>query len=211
MNKEVGIINVFQAVKQAVTTKQVAESYGLEISHNGMTCCPFHSDRNPSMKVDDRFHCFGCGEDGDVIDFTAKFFGVGLKEAAQRIANDFGIGYDNSSVPPKPSINLKLKAVQEKQAEQQCFNTLCDYHRLLLQHKSEYAPKNESEELHPLFVEALKNITKIEYWLDILTYGTKEERTEFVKEKGKEVKAIEQRIKQFTKSDRAEHTEQVGL
>ena len=204
-------MNVFQAVKQAVTTRQVAESYGLEVRYNGMTCCPFHSDRNPSMKVDDRFHCFGCGEDGDVIDFTAKLFGVGLKEAAQRLASDFGISYDNVITISKPSINQKLKAVQEKQAEQQCFNTLCDYHKLLVQYKSEYAPKSESEELHPYFVEALQNMSYIDYLLDVMTFGTKEERMAFVKEKGKEVKAIEQRIKQFIKSDRAEHAEQISL
>ena len=198
-------MNVFQAVKQAVTTRQVAEGYGFEVSHNGMTRCPFHSDRNPSMKVDDRFHCFGCGEDGDVIDFTAKLFGVGLKEAAQRLASDFGIDYDNSSVPAKPSINRKLKAVQEKQAEQQCFNTLCDYHKLLVQYKSEYAPKSEREELHPYFVEALQKLSYVDYLLDIMTFGTKEERTAFVNERRKEVKTIEQRIKQLTKSDRAEH------
>ena len=203
-------MNVFQAVKQAVTTRQAAESYGLEVSRGGMTCCPFHSDRNPSMKVDDRFHCFGCGDDGDVIDFTAKLFGVDLKEAAQRIANDFGIGYDNSSVPPKPSINQKLKAVQEKQAEQQCFNTLCDYHKLLVQYKSEYAPKGESEELHPYFVEALQKLSYVDYLLDIMTFGTKDERTAFVNERRKEVKTIEQRIKQLTKSDRAEHAEQIS-
>jgi hypothetical protein len=198
-------LNVFQAVKQAVSTRQAAESYGFEVRHNGMTCCPFHSDRNPSMKVDNRFHCFGCGEDGDVIDFTAKLFGVGLKEAAQRLASDFGISYDNAVAIAKPSINQKLKAVQEKQAEQQCFNTLCDYYKLLVQHKSEYAPRSESEELHPYFIEALQNMSYAEYLLDLMTYGTKEERTAFVYERGKEVKAIEQRIKQFTKSDRAEH------
>lgn len=204
-------MNIFQAVKQAVTTRQAAEGYGLEVSHNGMTCCPFHSDRNPSMKVDDRFHCFGCGEDGDVIDFTAKLFGVGLKEAAQRLANDFGISYDNVIAISKPSINQQLKAVQEKQAEQQCFNTLCDYHKLLVQYKSEYAPKGESDELHPYFVEALQKLSYVEYLLDVMSFATKDERTAFVKEKGKEVNAIEQRIKQFTKSDRAEHAEQVCI
>ena len=204
-------MNVFQAVKQAVTTRQAAECYGLEVSHNGMTCCPFHSDRNPSMKVDDRFHCFGCGEDGDVIDFTAKLFGVSLKEAAQRLASDFGISYDNVISISKPSINQQLKAVQEKQAEQQCFNTLCDYHKLLIQYKSEYAPKSESEELHPYFVEALQNMSYVDYLLDVMTFGTKEERTAFANERRKEVKAIEQRIKQLTKSDRAEHAEQISL
>ena len=204
-------MNVFQAVKQAVATRQAAECYGLEVRHNGMTCCPFHSDRNPSMKVDNRFHCFGCGEDGDVIDFTAKLFGVSLKEAAQRLASDFGISYDNVISISKPSINQQLKAVQEKQAEQQCFNTLCDYHKLLVQYKSEYAPKSESEELHPCFIEALQNMSYVDYLLDVMTFGTKEERMAFVKKKGKEVKAIEQRIKQFIKSDRAEHAEQVCI
>jgi len=173
-------LNVFQAVKQAVTTRQAAEGYGLEVGHNGMTCCPFHSDRNPSMKVDDRFHCFGCGEDGDVIDFTAKLFGVGMKEAAQRLASDFGIGYDNSSVPPKPSINPKLKAVQEKQAEQQCFNTLCDYCHLLRFARTELAPKSPDEPFHPLFVESLQHLDEYEYYCNIFILSSKEERTEFM-------------------------------
>ena len=66
--------NVFEAVKQSVSTREAAEFYGIEVKRNGMACCPFHDDKNPSMKVDQRFHCFGCGEDGDVIDFTAKLF-----------------------------------------------------------------------------------------------------------------------------------------
>ena len=49
-----------------------------------MACCPFHDDKHPSMKVDRRFHCFGCQADGDVIDFTARLFGLNKKEAAQK-------------------------------------------------------------------------------------------------------------------------------
>ena len=66
--------NVFEAVKLSVSTREVAAFYGIEVKRNGMACCPFHDDKNPSMKVDQRFHCFGCGADGDVIDFTAKLF-----------------------------------------------------------------------------------------------------------------------------------------
>ena len=73
--------NVFEAVKQSVSTKEAAEFYGIKVSRTGMACCPFHDDKNPSMKVDQRFHCFGCGEDGDVIDFTAKLFDLSPKEA----------------------------------------------------------------------------------------------------------------------------------
>ena len=49
--------NVFEVVKESVTTREAAEMYGIEVKHGGMACCPFHDDRHPSMKVDRRFHC----------------------------------------------------------------------------------------------------------------------------------------------------------
>lgn len=45
-------MNIFSEVKEQLTTRQVAESYGLRIRKNGVACCPFHDDRHPSMKVD---------------------------------------------------------------------------------------------------------------------------------------------------------------
>ena len=81
-------MNIFEAVKQSVTTRQAAESYGIRVNKNGMAVCPFHRDKNPSMKVDRRFHCFGCQADGDVIDFTARLFGLNKKEA-EKLARDF--------------------------------------------------------------------------------------------------------------------------
>ena len=74
-------MNIFEAVKQSVTTRQAAESYGIRVNKNGMAVCPFHRDKNPSMKVDRRFHCFGCQADGDVIDFTAHLYNLKPKEA----------------------------------------------------------------------------------------------------------------------------------
>ena len=89
--------NVFEAVKQSVSTREAAEFYGIKVRRNGMACCPFHDDKNPSMKVDQRFHCFGCGADGDVIDFTAKLFNLSPKEAAEKLAQDFGLIYDSQA------------------------------------------------------------------------------------------------------------------
>ncbi|MFG6320300.1 MAG: DNA primase, partial [Lachnospiraceae bacterium] len=51
--------SAFEAVKQSVTTRQAAEHYGIKVNRNGMCVCPFHNDKNPSMKVDRRFYCFG--------------------------------------------------------------------------------------------------------------------------------------------------------
>ena len=43
------------------------------------------------MKLDRRYHCFGCGADGDVIDFAAALYGLRKKEAAVQLAQDFGL------------------------------------------------------------------------------------------------------------------------
>ena len=48
-------MNVFEAVKQNLTTRQAAELYGIPVNRHGMAVCPFHNDKNPSMKVDKRF------------------------------------------------------------------------------------------------------------------------------------------------------------
>ena len=56
-------MSLFEAVKQNLTTRQAAEMYGIQVSRHGMAVCPFHNDKNPSMKVDKRFHCFACQAD----------------------------------------------------------------------------------------------------------------------------------------------------
>ena len=94
----------FKTIKGLVTAREAAEHYGLTVNSRGMALCPFHDDHNPSMKLDERFHCFGCGEDGDVIDFTAKYFNLSLREAAEKLLADFGNGVElpYTPAPPKP-------------------------------------------------------------------------------------------------------------
>ncbi|MBQ1602372.1 MAG: DNA primase [Oscillospiraceae bacterium] len=98
------LMTIYEKAKSLVTAREAAEHYGLKVNSHGMALCPFHDDHNPSMKVDERFHCFGCEEDGDVIDFTAKFFNLTLPEAAEKLAADFGDGAELSAspAPPKP-------------------------------------------------------------------------------------------------------------
>lgn len=97
-------MTTYEKAKSLVTAREAAEHYGLTVNRYGMALCPFHDDHNPSMKLDDRFHCFGCGEDGDVIDFTAKLFQLTLREAAEKLIEDFGDGefIPDAPSPPKP-------------------------------------------------------------------------------------------------------------
>ena len=86
-------MTIYEKAKSLVTAREAAEHYGLNVNSRGMAVCPFHDDHNPSMKLDERFHCFGCGEDGDVIDFVSRLFGLTAKEAAEKIITDFGGGW----------------------------------------------------------------------------------------------------------------------
>ena len=86
--------SVFEAVKQSVAVREAAQMYGIEVNRSGMACCPFHDDKNPSMKLNEEyFYCFGCGATGDVIDFTARLYNLSPKEAAEKLAQDFGLAY----------------------------------------------------------------------------------------------------------------------
>ena len=86
--------SVFEAVKQSITVREAAQMYGIEVNRSGMACCPFHDDKNPSMKLNEEyFYCFGCGATGDVIDFTARLYNLSPKEAAEKLAQDFGLAY----------------------------------------------------------------------------------------------------------------------
>ena len=93
--------NLFHAVKAAVTTRQLAELYGLRPDRRGMVCCPFHGDKHPSMKVDARFHCFACGADGDVIDFAARLHGLNKWDAARRIAAELNLSVASGDSSPE--------------------------------------------------------------------------------------------------------------
>ena len=193
-------MNVFDAVKQSVTTRQAAELYGVKVRRNNMASCPFHKDKTPSMKVDKRFHCFGCGADGDVIDFVSRLYGISSLEAAQKIASDFGISYDVKSAVTKPKkiICRKTDAQIYAEAEQRCFRVLSDYYHLLKKWEIDYAPSIDDETWHPLFVEALQKKSHLEYLLDILVFGEIEEKALLVMEYGKEVASLEHRISEFT-------------
>ena len=112
--------NVFEAVKQSVSTREAAEFYGIKVSRTGMACCPFHDDKNPSMKLNEEyFYCFGCGATGDVIDFTAKLFNLSPKEAAEKLAQDFGLIYDSQAPPRRRYVRQKTEAQKFREDRQQ--------------------------------------------------------------------------------------------
>ena len=188
-------MNVFEAVKPNITTRQAAEMYGIKVNRHGMAICPFHNDKNPSMKVDKRFHCFACQAYGYAVDFVSRLFGLPCKEAAMKLADDFGISYDSRHKPTvKPKIREPTAEQRYKKEEAHTYRVLSDYFHLLRRWETQHAPQTPDDEWHPLFVEALQRKSHIEYLLDTLIDGSPEERQALVAEQRNEVMKLEQRF-----------------
>ena len=91
--------NYQKATEDIKSTVSIAEVIGscvsLKRSGSGyMACCPFHKEKTPSFSVNDSkgfFHCFGCGESGDVIKFVEKYYNLDYPAAVEKLAAQYGI------------------------------------------------------------------------------------------------------------------------
>ena len=195
-------MNIFETVKQSVTTRQAAERYGIWVERNGMCRCPFHDDSTPSMKLDRRYYCFGCGATGDVIDFVSQLRGIGSKEAAILLAQDFAIPYEDSAGKTNRPRQQNTDEQNYQHMERYCFRVLLDYYRLLCRWKED-TPQTPEDGFDPRFVEALQRISLVEYLLDELLCGDIQARASVVIEYGEEVRKIEQRMAELAAADEA--------
>ena len=83
------IAAVCAVIRERFSVAAVAAQAGVKLARAGREWkgrCPFHPDRTPSFTIyaaDRRFQCFGCGAEGDVLDFIGCAYGVGLVEAVR--------------------------------------------------------------------------------------------------------------------------------
>ena len=166
--KEVKHTRIFDTLKARVTVPQVAAHYGVRIGRNGMCCCPFHSDKTPSMKINETyFYCFGCHATGDVIDFTARLFDLSPLDAARKLAADFGI---DPNTPASAAVGIPCIQKEEspRDREGRCASVLIEYERLLKNRQRRFAPVHSSEEWDDRFVSASHALPQVFYLIDCL-------------------------------------------
>ncbi|MCF6461777.1 DNA primase [Clostridium sp. Cult1] len=92
--------NLVDIVSRYVQLKKTGSNY--------VGLCPFHSEKTPSFTVSESkqlFHCFGCGEGGDLITFIMKMEGLSFVEAVKHLADLQGIPLDDNNIDYK----LKLE------------------------------------------------------------------------------------------------------
>ena len=173
-------MSLYQKIKSAITVRQVGEMYGMGPDRHGMVCCPFHSDSDPSMKLNDTYYyCFGCGANGDAIDLTAKLFDLTPRQAAEKLASDFGLDPDK---PPANAIALpppKRGLTDEQWADiAYCLRVLTNYLDLLHDWRECYKPASPEEPLDERFVEALHMTETIENLTDCVAFGTSQQKAD---------------------------------
>jgi hypothetical protein len=201
-------MNIFKEVKDAVSAKEAASFYGLKINSNGMCCCPFHDDRHPSMKVDKRFHCFGCQADGDVIDLIQKMFGLTTMEAVHKLIGDFHLDISTGRKESAHERNIRIRRIRTKEHEinvrrayaeelRQFRLKLIDIFNTYRDWELSYSPTGtqwEEGSVDERYITAINNKESVEYILDILDFGEDEEIYEEYKHREEIIRAYERKI-----------------
>lgn len=90
----------------------IGQSVNLQKRSNfSVGCCPFHEENTPSFYVyDDHYHCFGCGEHGDAINFVRKVQGLSFMDSLRYLAEKAGVSLDSLEEDKKYASEWKKKA-----------------------------------------------------------------------------------------------------
>jgi hypothetical protein len=112
-------MNLAETIREVLTMYDALSRYGYELNRSGFMRCPFHEERTASFRVfagGKRFHCFGCGEGGSVIDFVMKLFGITFRQAVLRIDVDFGLNLTGQRLDVRRRAELQRKRMEQDRA-----------------------------------------------------------------------------------------------
>ncbi len=144
----------------------------------GLNKCLFHDDRSPSLSIYQRngaylYHCFGCGQKGDVVHFVKIVQGCSTKEALEILTtgNNFRLADVQTDLDKQQRERRLVDAYKKMEAE--CYNKLCALNRMANQIAEMITLENmDTHGLTSFFL--AKDI--LEYELDILCNGSAEDK-----------------------------------
>ncbi len=114
--------NILEVVSDYVSLKKAGKNY------KGL--CPFHSEKTPSFMVNEAkqmFHCFGCGEGGDVFAFLMKVGHYSFPQAVEQLAKRYGV-----SLPSRELTLGQKKEMAKRNLLFQINQIACEYYYQLL-------------------------------------------------------------------------------
>lgn len=164
-----------EEIKARLTMQEVVEYYGFQVGRSGFIKCPFHQgDHTASLKIypgSGGWHCFGCNLGGTVIDFVMRLFDLNFRQAVLRINADFHLGL-TASKPDRAARSAALEARREEQKRkdqaEENFRYMASERHYWRDVLEVFPPvlHGDTAYYHPLYVEAVKRLPYIEYWLD---------------------------------------------
>lgn len=101
-------------LKEKINIVEVAGGY-LNLERRGnayWACCPFHHEKTPSFIInesDQYYHCFGCGESGDVIKFVRELENIDFMDAVKLLAEKAGLQLPQTGFDNQKTVELKRK------------------------------------------------------------------------------------------------------
>jgi DNA primase len=104
--------NTLQEIKDRLNIADVISGY-IPIKKSGTNfkaVCPFHNEKSPSLMISPAkqiWHCFGCGEGGDVFGFVIKYENLDFKDALKILADKAGVKLPQFSAGNKVSVDEK--------------------------------------------------------------------------------------------------------
>ena len=168
-------MNYANEIKSRLKMPEVLDYYGIERNRANRIRCVLHNGQDFNCGIKDHYiHCFVCGQSADVIKFVQVYFGLDFQSAISKLNDDFRLGLPigkkidrrTQLEMNKAAFDRKRKIEAEKKRREQIENdywAAFDEWKRLDDNRRNYAPKTPTEPLHPLFVEALKNIAGAEY------------------------------------------------
>lgn len=173
-------MNFASQIKAMLDTKDVFIKYGFEPDAKGFVCCPFHHEKTASMKIytgDKGYYCFGCGCSGDIFDFVKNIFNINFAESQIKLNNDFGLNLPiGEKLDRRKQIQIAKEQFKKKQEQsakkkqleelENAVDSALDEFAKYDKNKQTYKPIQKDTELHPLFVEAIKNFEQAKYKLE---------------------------------------------
>lgn len=113
--------SIIDEIKARTDLSDLIAGYGIQVKRAGgsyKACCPFHHEKTPSFHIQPAkgyYHCFGCGESGDVIKFVMKYEGLTFMEAAQKLASACGLEIETKE-DPEAAVRKRLFALHAELA-----------------------------------------------------------------------------------------------
>ena len=178
-------MNKIKEVKERVDIIKVAQYLGINLNRANKCKCLWHEEKTASLSFSQSkqiFHCFGCGIGGDCITLVSKVLNINAYESAKLLNEVFGLGIDFGK--RKTSWLETNRYIQEQKAIERFYK----WHNETLQMLCDYL----------LSLEGIKKLQQqdiIDYFIDLLIFGTENDWLWFKKTEERWCKEIGRKLK----------------